>query len=47
MAEAGYVPVRNPDEHRGRWFVGGARVTVYARRDLTPRQRADAAAALR
>jgi hypothetical protein len=43
----GYVPIRNPDDHRdGQWRIGGRRRVVYARADLSERERLAAAQAL-
>jgi hypothetical protein len=45
---AGYVPTRNPhDKHDGQWKIGGKRQTVYARKELSERDRLAAATALR
>jgi hypothetical protein len=47
MESAGYVPVRNDaDKRDGQWKVAGKRQTVYARRELTVRDRLAAATAL-
>lgn len=43
MEDVGYVRVQNPDENRGRYLVDGAQQTVYARRELTLRERYQAA----
>lgn len=43
LEDAGYVPVRNPDAKDGRWRVGGKKQAVYARRDLSVRDRITAA----
>jgi hypothetical protein len=40
---AGYSPVPNPDAKDGRWKVGTSRETVYARSDLSPAEREQAA----
>jgi hypothetical protein len=38
LEDAGYVPVRNPDDRRdGQWRVNDKRQTVYARRELSTR----------
>ena len=40
LEAAGYVPVRNDaDKHDGQWKVGGKRQTIYARRELSLRDR--------
>jgi hypothetical protein len=39
MAECGYVPVRNPAAKDGQWVVGGKRQTVYAKAELSVRDR--------
>jgi hypothetical protein len=39
MEDAGYVPVRNDDANDGRWRVGGRKQTIYARRELSKRDR--------
>jgi hypothetical protein len=41
--DAGYVHVRNPDEKQGRWRIGRARATIYAKASLTPAERVRAA----
>jgi hypothetical protein len=46
MGACGYTPVRNPYETEGRWKIGGKHQIVYARTDLSPRARLDAATAL-
>lgn len=47
MESAGYVPVRNPDAPAdGLWKIKGRRRAVYARRELSPRDRLAAATAL-
>jgi hypothetical protein len=47
LETAGYVPVRNDaDTHDGQWRVDGRRQTVYARRELSLRDRIAAAAQL-
>jgi hypothetical protein len=38
MEACGYVPVRN-DRHEGRWVINGTRQLVYARSDLSIRDR--------
>jgi hypothetical protein len=42
MEAVGYVPVRNDNAQNGLWVVGGKRKAVYARRDLTVRDRLSA-----
>ena len=46
MESVAYVSVRNDSAKDGRWKVAGRRQTVYARRDLSVRERITAAAAL-
>jgi Family of unknown function (DUF5906) len=47
MEAAGYAPVRNDaDKHDGQWKVAGKRQTIYARRELSVRDRLAAAVAL-
>lgn len=47
LEAAGYVPVRNDaDKHDGQWKVGGKRLTIYARRELSKRDQIAAAAKL-
>jgi hypothetical protein len=47
MEAAGYVAVRNPsDKTDGRWKVNGKRQNIYARKELSERERHIAAAAL-
>ncbi|MBK7252048.1 MAG: primase C-terminal domain-containing protein [Gammaproteobacteria bacterium] len=46
MEAAGYVPVRNEAAEDGLWKVDDRRQSVYARRELPPRERLAAAAAL-
>jgi DNA polymerase I-like protein with 3'-5' exonuclease and polymerase domains len=41
--ECGYVVVHNPDRDTGLWVINGQRQTVYAREELSPRDRLDAA----
>jgi DNA polymerase I-like protein with 3'-5' exonuclease and polymerase domains len=41
--ECGYVVVHNPDRGTGLWVINGQRQTVYAREELPPRDRLDAA----
>lgn len=47
MKDAGYVPVRNPDDKLDRWFIGGKRQMIYAKRELPLGRRLEAARALR
>ena len=43
LESAGYVPVRNDNDRRdGQWKILGKRQTVYAREDLSVRDRVDA-----
>jgi len=45
--DAGYLPVRNPDDRRdGQWLLAGRRQTIYARRELSPWNRLAVARAL-
>jgi hypothetical protein len=43
FAAVGYVPVRNEGQKDGRWAVNGRNVVLYARADLTPADRLQAA----
>ena len=43
LGAVGYVPVRNDAAKDGRWKIDGRRQVVYARYDLTPRDRLAAA----
>lgn len=43
MAEVGYVRVQNDASKQGLWVAGGKRQAVYARRELSPRDRIAAA----
>lgn len=43
MEAVGYVRVRNNGAKDGRWKIGGRRVIVYARRELSVRDRIEAA----
>ncbi len=45
--EVGYVTVRNPYARDGQWVVGGRRETIYARAELSLRDRTAAANQLR
>ena len=47
LDDAGYAPVRNPGaESDGRWKIKGRRTPIYARKELTERDRIAAASAL-
>lgn len=46
MEEVGYLPIRNDGAKDGRWKVGGRRQVIYARRELSVRDRIAAARAL-
>jgi hypothetical protein len=47
LEKCGYVTVRNDgDKSDGQWKIGGSRVTVYARKALSLKERLGAAAAL-
>jgi Family of unknown function (DUF5906)/Primase C terminal 2 (PriCT-2) len=47
LEKCGYVPVRNDaDKKDGQWKIDGSRVTVYARKALSLKERLSAAAAL-
>ncbi len=46
METVDYLPVRNPGANDGQWKIAGKRQTVYARRDLTVRDRIAAAMTL-
>jgi hypothetical protein len=47
LERCGYVPVRNAaDKSDGQWKIDGSRVTVYARKALSLKERLGAAAAL-
>lgn len=43
MEAVGYVPIRNDAASDGLWKIGSKRRVVYARRELTPSERSDAA----
>ena len=44
MSRAGYSPIRNPDNKRGRWPIGDRQWTlIFARNDLQTRERYAAA----
>jgi hypothetical protein len=45
MEQCGYIPVRN-DVNNGKWIIGGTRQVVYARSDLSIRDRIAAAGKL-
>jgi hypothetical protein len=47
LEEAGYVPVRNEDARDGLWVLGGKRQVIYARSELSLRDRYAAAAQLK
>ena len=44
LETAGYIPVRNDAASDGLWKVGDRRQAIYGRRDLTLRERIEAAA---
>jgi uncharacterized protein DUF5906 len=46
MSECGYVAVRNPTREDGYWKINGSRQPIYAKADLSIRDRHAAAAAL-
>ena len=46
MESAGYVPVRNDGAKDGLWKINHKRQVIYARRELTPRDRLIAAGKL-
>jgi hypothetical protein len=46
LEACGYVPVRNPDVKDGLWKIDGTRRSVYARHDLSLRDRLTAASRL-
>jgi hypothetical protein len=47
LEAVGYVPVRNDGDKRdGLWIVGGKRGVIYARKELSVRERFVAAGAL-
>jgi hypothetical protein len=46
LGDCGYVSVRNMTAKDGLWVVGGKRQSIYAKADLSVRDRYDAAAAL-
>ena len=41
--QCGYVPVRNPDADSGLWVISGVRQVIYAKAELSPRERIIAA----
>lgn len=43
LEECGYVPVRNTQANDGLWKVGGKRTAIYAKKELAPADRAEAA----
>jgi len=47
LDECGYIPVRNSDEQSGRWKVGGARKTIFGRKDVSLEKRYAAAVELK
>jgi hypothetical protein len=48
LGQCGYVSVHNPDSNGdGRWRVGGANQTIYAKHKLSPLERQKAAQKLR
>jgi hypothetical protein len=47
LEDCGYESVRNPDATDGLWRIGGRRQAVYAKRELSMRERLAAARALR
>jgi hypothetical protein len=46
MDRAGYSPVRNPDDQRGRWSIGKKRVAMFGCNDLSIGRRLDACRSL-
>ena len=46
LNEAGYEPLRNSDSKDGLWKIEGQRQVIYARKDLSLRDRIAAAARL-
>lgn len=46
IEDAGYVAIRNDGAKDGQWVISGRRQTVYARRELSIRDRLAAATAL-
>jgi hypothetical protein len=46
LEKVGYLRVANPTADDGRWKIRGQRQTVYGHRNLTPKQRIDAARSL-
>jgi len=47
MEDAGYVPVRNPNQKRdGLWKISGKSQAIYAKRELCVRERIAAAIGL-
>jgi hypothetical protein len=47
LEDCGYEAVRNPDAKDGLWRISGKRQVVYGKRDLTLREKLEAARALR
>jgi hypothetical protein len=47
LDECGYIPVRNSDEQSGRWKLGGARKTIFGRKDVSLDKRYAAAVELK
>jgi hypothetical protein len=43
LEDAGYVSVRNPARKDGPWIIGGRQIVIYARKDLSTRDRHAAA----
>jgi hypothetical protein len=43
LDECGYIPVRNPDEHHGRWLVGPSKKVIYGKKGLSLSERQAAA----
>lgn len=46
LDRANYRQVRNPDEKTGRWFIGGKKINVYGRNDMTTRDQIAAVRAM-
>jgi len=46
LSDCQYIAVRNPDAKDKLWKINGRRQIIYARQDLTPEQRTDAAVEL-
>ena len=47
MGDCGYIRVQNPDAQNGRWRIGGAKQTVYGKREIPEDERLSAARSLR